>query len=165
MTKLGLIDEAGVASVREQAQQAMRLAVDALVEPDPDGKPGARRIRPGLWPDPAFVDVGIRGDLSELAGARTVEQQDFTGELKPGKLIDAVARVMDRRMAEDPRIVVLGEDVHRLSGGTNGATKGLAGKVRTSARAGKTAGPGPGKSRRRSCRPRPNRCHPHRWPG
>jgi 2-oxoisovalerate dehydrogenase E1 component len=35
---------------------------------------------------------------------------------------------MDRRMGEDPRIVVLGEDVHRLNGGTNGATKGLAKK-------------------------------------
>ena len=128
MTKLGLIDEAGVASVREQAQRAMRLAADALVEQDPDAKPGVRRIRPDLWPDPAFVDVGIRGDLSELADARTVEQRDFTGELKRGKLIDAVAGVMDRRMGEDPRIVVLGEDVHRLNGGTNGATKGLAKK-------------------------------------
>ena len=28
-------------------------------------------------------------------------------------------------MGEDPRIVVLGEDVHKLAGGTNGATKGL----------------------------------------
>jgi 2-oxoisovalerate dehydrogenase E1 component len=35
---------------------------------------------------------------------------------------------MDRRMAADPRIVVLGEDVHRLAGGTNGATKGLTDK-------------------------------------
>ncbi len=102
MTKLGLIDEAGVASVRDQAQQAMRLAAGALVEPDPDAKPGTRRIRPGLWPDPAFVDVGIRGDLSELAGARTAEQRDFTGELKRGKFIDAVARVMDRRMGAGP---------------------------------------------------------------
>jgi len=81
-----------------------------------------------LWPDPAFVDVGIRGDLSELAGARSVERKDFTGALKPGKFIDAVWRVMDRRMGEDSRIVVLGEDVHRLNGGTNGATKGLAKK-------------------------------------
>jgi 2-oxoisovalerate dehydrogenase E1 component len=31
-------------------------------------------------------------------------------------------------MGEDQRIVVLGEDVHRLSGGTNGATRGLAKK-------------------------------------
>src|SRR3984885_6766643 len=128
MIKLGLIDEAGVASVRDQAQQAMRLAARALVEQDPEAKRGVRRIRPELWPDPAFVDVGIRGDRSELAGARTAEQRDFTGELKPGRLIDAVARVMDRRMGGDPRIVVLGEDVHRLKGGTNGATKGLAAK-------------------------------------
>ena len=130
MIKLGLIDAAGVAAVREQAVAAMRDAAAALVEPDPDpgAKPGQRRIRPELWPDPAFVDVGIRGDLSELTGARTVEQPAFTGQLKRGKLIDAVARVMDRRMETDPRIVVLGEDVHKLNGGTNGATKGLPAK-------------------------------------
>jgi 2-oxoisovalerate dehydrogenase E1 component len=128
MTKLGLIDSAGVASVRSQAVEAMKAAASALVEQDPDAKQGVRRIRPSLWPDPAFVDVGIRGDLSEIAGARAVEQADFRGELKRGKFIDAVWRVMDRRMSSDERIVVLGEDVHRLNGGTNGATKGLAKK-------------------------------------
>jgi 2-oxoisovalerate dehydrogenase E1 component len=129
MTRLGLIDPEGIAAVRSQAQDAMRRAVGALVEPDPEAaRPGGRRIRPALWPDPAFVDVGVRGDLSEIAGARAVEQRDFTGALKTGKFIDAVWRVMDRRMGEDSRIVVLGEDVHRLSGGTNGATKGLAAK-------------------------------------
>ena len=128
MTRLGLISPDGVAAVRAQAQEAMRVAAAALVEPSPDGKPGTRRIRPALWPDAAFVDVGIRGDLSEIAGARSVEASDFTGELKTGKFIDAVWRVMDRRMDQDPRIVVLGEDVHRLGGGTNGATRGLAAK-------------------------------------
>jgi 2-oxoisovalerate dehydrogenase E1 component len=128
MTRLGLIDEAALASVRSQAQEAMRQAVGALVEQDPDAKSGIRRIRPELWPDPAFVNVGIRGDLSEIAGARTAQRREFTGELKRGKFIDAVWRVMDRRMDTDKRIVVLGEDVHRLSGGTNGATKGLAKK-------------------------------------
>ena len=129
MIRLGLIDPAGVAGVRAQAVEAMKAAASALFEPDPAGAgPGARRIRPGLWPDPAFVDVGIRGDLAGLADARTVEQQDFTGSLRRGKFIDAVWRVMDRRMEQDSRIVVLGEDVHRLNGGTNGATKGLAKK-------------------------------------
>ncbi|MFY9997890.1 MAG: thiamine pyrophosphate-dependent enzyme [Trebonia sp.] len=144
MTKLGLIDEAGVAAVRAQAVDAMKAAAAALTEQDPDAGPhgprtggsrppsppgkGVRRIRPSLWPDPAFVDVGIRGDLSEIAGARAVEQPDFRGELKRGKFIDAVSRVMDRRMSADERIVVLGEDVHKLNGGTNGATKGLAKK-------------------------------------
>ena len=130
MTRLGLIDEAGVAAVRAQAAEAMRAAAAALVEPDPapGAKAGARRIRPGLWPDPAFVNVGVRGDLSELAGARTAERSQFTGQLRRGKFIDAVSAVMDRRMATDPRIIVLGEDVHKLAGGTNGATKGLPGK-------------------------------------
>src|SRR5215475_8552855 len=63
MTRLGLIDEAGVAAVRAQAVEAMKVAAAALVEPDPalGAKAGARRVRPELWPDPAFVDVGIRG--------------------------------------------------------------------------------------------------------
>jgi 2-oxoisovalerate dehydrogenase E1 component len=128
MITLGLIDEAAVAAVRAQAVEAMKLAVGELVEQDPGAKPGVRRIRPALWPDPAFVDVGIRSDRTELAGARAVERTDFTGEVERGKFIDAVWRVMDRRMSEDERIVVLGEDVHRLGGGTNGATKGLAAK-------------------------------------
>jgi 2-oxoisovalerate dehydrogenase E1 component len=129
MIKLGLIDDAGVAAVRAQALEAMRAAAAALVEADPDAaKPGTRRIRPSLWPDPAFVDVGIRSDLEELESAQSVQEKDFDRELKPGKFIDAVWRVMDRRMETDPRIVVLGEDVHKLNGGTNGATKGLAAK-------------------------------------
>ena len=130
MIKLGLIDSAGVDQVRAQAVEAMQVAAGALVEPDPapDAKIGGRRIRPELWPDPAFVNVGVRGDLSEIAGARTAERAEFTGAVRSGKLIDAVARVMDRRMATDARIVILGEDVHKLNGGTNGATKGLPAK-------------------------------------
>jgi 2-oxoisovalerate dehydrogenase E1 component len=101
-----------------------------MQEGSPPGRqqPGQRRIRPGLWPDPAFVNVGIRGEASEIAGARTAERSSFTGPVRQGKFIEAVAAVMDRRMGDDPRIVVLGEDVHKLNGGTNGATRGLAKK-------------------------------------
>ena len=42
---------------------------DVLLEPVPDGKPGQRRIRADEWPDPACVDVGVRGDLSEFDDA------------------------------------------------------------------------------------------------
>src|SRR5690606_26353068 len=83
------------------------------------------RIKPDLWPDPAFVDVGVRGDASELEGVRTEEEATFSGELVETRFIDAVAGVMRRRMETDESVVVLGEDVHRLAGGTNGATKGL----------------------------------------
>lgn len=124
MIKLGHIDEAGVQAVREQALAAMDAATEPLLEADPE-KQGKRRIRPELWPDPDFVDVGVRGDASELAELRAVEPLTDTREREQVKFVDAVAGVMERRMGEDERILVLGEDVHRLKGGTNGATKGL----------------------------------------
>lgn len=125
MIALGHVDQAQVDAVREQAQSAMSAAVAELLEADPDNA-GKRRIRPELWPDVDFVNVGVRGDASELAGARTLEPIGASGATETVKFVDAVAAVMDRRMAEDARIVVMGEDVHRLKGGTNGATKGLA---------------------------------------
>ena len=125
MIARGLLDADGAAAVRKQAVDAMAEIAALMVEDDPDGKPGTRRIKPDLWPDPAFVDVGVRGDASELEGLRTEEEATFSGELVETRFIDAVAGVMRRRMETDESVVVLGEDVHRLAGGTNGATKGL----------------------------------------
>ncbi len=96
-----------------------------LLEPVPDGKPGQRRIRAEEWPDPAFVDVGIRGDLSEFDDAPVVSPDGHAVEVEEQKFIEAVAAVMGRRMETDDGVVVMGEDVHRLNGGTNGATRGL----------------------------------------
>lgn len=121
MIERELIDEAGVQALREEAQAAMRKAVDTVVEPDPDAA-GKRRIRPQLWPDTGFVEVGIRSDGQELAGMPPVPTD---GPTTSTRFVDAVAAVMDRRMELDDRIVVMGEDVHKLNGGTNGATKGL----------------------------------------
>lgn len=97
-----------------------------LFEPVPGGKPHQRRVKPAEWPDPAFVDVGIRGDLSEFSDSRFADTDTFGGELTDDTFIKAVAGVMARRMETDESVVVMGEDVHRLGGGTNGATKGLA---------------------------------------
>jgi 2-oxoisovalerate dehydrogenase E1 component len=72
--------------------------------------------------------MGLRGDLSEFDGVRFEELETATGAVEEVKFIDVVSKVMDRRMAADERIFVLGEDVHRLKGGTNGATRGLAEK-------------------------------------
>ena len=123
----GSLDDRRELGLREAVQAAMHEAVTALVEDDPDA-PGTRRIKPELWPDPGFVDVGIRGDASELEALPTLEPAKHEGPWDQIRFVDAVAAVMDRRMEQDPRIVVLGEDVHRLNGGTNGATKGLAKK-------------------------------------
>ncbi|MCK8608056.1 thiamine pyrophosphate-dependent enzyme [Agromyces sp. C10] len=121
---LGRLTREQVDAVRAQAVAAMDAATGELLEDDPEHQ-GRRRIRPELWPDPAFVDVGVRGDGSELESLRALEPTDDDREREGLKFVDAVAGVMERRMGEDERIVVLGEDVHRLKGGTNGATKGL----------------------------------------
>ena len=125
MQERGLVTADEVAALRETVKDAMRRATAELLEADPGGKPGKRRIRPELWPSPDFRDVALRGDLSELKDARTEEQDTFSGKLEKRKFVDVVADVMGRRMETDERIVVLGEDVHKLKGGTNGATRGL----------------------------------------
>ncbi|SOE97005.1 2-oxoisovalerate dehydrogenase E1 component [Burkholderia sp. D7] len=125
MQKRKLINSDGVADLRKQAQIAMAAAAAELTESDGATKNGMRRIRAELWPKADFRDVGLRGDLSELQGARTEEERTFKGALQPRKFVDVVADVMGRRMETDPSIVVMGEDVHRLKGGTNGATRGL----------------------------------------
>ena len=125
MQERQLLTEAELAALKERVRQAMAQACEQLLEADPSGKPGKRRIRPELWPSPDFRDVGVRGDLSEMQGLRSEEASSFGGKTEQRKFVDVVADVMHRRMETDERIVVMGEDVHRLKGGTNGATRGL----------------------------------------
>lgn len=125
LMRRGLADQAVLDGFRASAKALMASLGEVLLEPLPGGKPGQQQIKPSEWPDPGFVDVGIRGDLSEFAGARYEELDAFTGAVAETKLIDVVSGVMARRMETDDRIIVMGEDVHRLNGGTNGATKGL----------------------------------------
>ncbi|TPI44329.1 MFS transporter [Mesorhizobium sp. B3-1-6] len=123
MEQRQIIGSLGVAALRERALGLMADVAAELVE-QVDGK---NRIKPALWPDEGFRDHGIRGDLSEFARTRTEELETFGGAIDgSAKFIEAVANVMQRRMATDDRIVIMGEDVHRLKGGTNGATRGLA---------------------------------------
>ncbi len=109
----------------EQANALMVEITSVLLEPVEGGKPNERRIKPSEWPDPAFVNVGVRGDLSEMQGSHYKDREDFEGEIAEVKFIDAVSGVMFNRMEKDPRVVIMGEDIHRLNGGTNGATRGL----------------------------------------
>ncbi len=108
--------------MRTRAQSAMKEAVERLTEMDG----GKRRIVPSLWPKAEFRDEGLRGDLSEFAGARFEELESASGPVGEVKFIDVVSQVMGRRMEQDERIFVIGEDIHQLKGGTNGATRGLA---------------------------------------
>lgn len=122
MRKLGYLNDATFSGLREQAVEAMKVVTANLTEADPN-LPGKRRIIESLWPNTASVDDGVRGDASELAGARTLEPLTYTGGSTEKKFVDTISDVVGRRMEEDQRIIILGEDVHRLGGGTNGVTK------------------------------------------
>ena len=119
----GLATEADIDAMTDAIDTTMQEIGDQLLEPVPGGKPRERRIIGSLWPDTDFVDVGVRGDLSELEGSRFEDEDTFAGELAQRRFIDVVSDVMARRMETDDRIVVMGEDVDGLKGGTNGATK------------------------------------------
>jgi 2-oxoisovalerate dehydrogenase E1 component len=121
MIRRGLIDQAGVTALRARARDAMAGIAASLTEVDGN----ARRVKSTLWPAPDFRDVGIRSDLTELRGLPSLSGSMAAEDLEDRKFVDVVADVMARRMETDPRIVIMGEDVHRLKGGTNGATRGL----------------------------------------
>lgn len=125
LQRRGILTEDHVAATTQRAKELMAELASELTEPLPGGKPGERRIREDEWPDPAFADVGVRGDLSELQGLPIVDVEPDPGQLEETKFIDAVAGVMGHRMETDDRIILMGEDIHRLNGGTNGATRGL----------------------------------------
>ncbi|BDY29392.1 MULTISPECIES: alpha-ketoacid dehydrogenase subunit alpha/beta [Mycolicibacterium] len=120
-----LTDDEIVTATRRAKDVMAELGAEIL-EPLPGGKPGQRRIKPAEWPDPGFRDVGLRGDLSELRDVEFADTETFSGAVGQRKFIEVIAAVLGRRMEADPAVVIMGEDVHRLNGGTNGATRGLA---------------------------------------
>jgi 2-oxoisovalerate dehydrogenase E1 component len=122
MVDRGLLTTQDLHRLAERAGGLMNRCAERITQPSEN----RRAIRDDLWPKPEFRDFGLRGDLSELNGARTEEESSYSGPLEPRKFVDAVADVMHRRMTQDATIYVLGEDIHRLKGGTNGATRGLA---------------------------------------
>ncbi len=119
-----ILDQGAVDGFVKAAGALMDEIGEVILEPLPDGKPGQRRIRPAEWPDPDFVNVGVRGDLSEFDDAPLLEGEPAV-EVTQARFVDMIAAVIGRRMETDDSVVVLGEDVHRLKGGTNGATRGL----------------------------------------
>jgi 2-oxoisovalerate dehydrogenase E1 component len=125
LTRRGILTQEELDVVVRSAKDLLGDVAAEVLEEDPAAKAGARRIRLSEWPDAKFVDVGVRGDLAEFGAVRLADRADIRGEFREARFIDVVADVMDRRMETDPSVVVMGEDVHRLNGGTNGATRGL----------------------------------------
>ncbi|MGO3146736.1 MAG: alpha-ketoacid dehydrogenase subunit alpha/beta [Leucobacter sp.] len=120
-----ITDETTLDSFHHAAEEILDRIIKTYVESVPDEGRTDRQIRSSAWPDTAFVDVGVLGDLSEFTDISFTEQSEWNGELRERKFIEIVSEVMHRRLKEDDRVLILGEDVHRLNGGTNGATRGL----------------------------------------
>ena len=124
LMKLGVVDKKMIEKISKKAADSVTAASAALTETEP--KSNQLRIIPGMWPDPGRVDVGIRGDLSELAGQRMIDVEDMDPtQTKTMKYIEAMAAVQLRAMERDERVIILGEDVHHLNGGTVSGTKGI----------------------------------------
>jgi len=127
LLKLGVVNKKSLERMGAKAGASVAAAAAALTETEP--KTNQIRIIPSLWPDPGAVDSGIRGDLSELAGQRMMEVEDIDpARSKSMKFVEAMAAVQLRAMERDERVIILGEDVQHLGGGTVGATKGIAEK-------------------------------------
>lgn len=121
---IGVIEEGDIARINARADDLIDGALSRLLEHYGDEQ--AQRINPALWPDPGEVDKGIRGDLSELDGYRTQELEAVpAGELKEAKFLEVISLAMLRNMERFDNVFILGEDVHRLKGGTSGATKNI----------------------------------------
>lgn len=124
LVALGLISEGEVAQIDARTAETVDKAAGRLTEVEPGSN--RRRIVPALWPDPATVEHGIRGDGSELDGIPELEVEDVPpAQMQEMKFLDAIPLATLSNMQRDERVFVLGEDVHRLRGGTAGATRGI----------------------------------------
>lgn len=127
LVRRGILTADEAQNVRTRAKKIMQEVGSTVVEADPAGKPGQLRLRAELWPSTETINLGIRGDIPAITDVAVKDNADFAAdELEEKKFVDVIAEVMHRRMEQDSSVVVLGEDVHRLNGGSRGATKGLA---------------------------------------
>ena len=123
LTALGILDAQGLVRINALVTESVAAAAARPTEPVPGGN--ALRIPEQLWPDPASVDQGILGDLSELSDVRTMSHEDMqVVPTEKVKFVTAASETMVEAMERDPTIIVLGEDVHQMRGGVSGFTKG-----------------------------------------
>ncbi len=124
LIEIGVLDAAAASALDDRVKRVVEAAASKLLETDPGTN--KQRIIPALWPNPDSVEYGIRGDLSELDGIAVREVEDVAAaDMQDMKFIEAIPHALLANMARDETIHILGEDVHRLRGGTSGATKGI----------------------------------------
>jgi 2-oxoisovalerate dehydrogenase E1 component len=122
LRQLGHLAAADFAEIDRIVTERVAEAAGRLTELVPGGN--ALRIPDHLWPALESRDVGIVGDLSELAGHRVLTQDEMrNGPMEKVKFVTAAAETLAAAMDRDPRIVIMGEDVHQMRGGVSGMTR------------------------------------------
>jgi len=124
MERRGLLTSGQRDDLASRLDASIAEVIDRVLEQDPESDRGGRRVKPTLWPITDSVNEHIRKEYERgtvIEGTRSLP----TDGAKNTRFNDAIAAPLDYRMANDAQIVVMGEDVHELKGGTNGATKGL----------------------------------------
>lgn len=123
LRKMGLLDDATYTRINDLVSGSVQAAADIITETVPGGN--ALQIRPELWPDTSTIDHGILGDLSELDDCEMLDHADLANmETEKVKFVQAASEVIADAMARDHRIILFGEDVHKMRGGVSGMTKG-----------------------------------------
>jgi len=121
LTRLGVIDDAGLERLDANARRAIDEAVAHATQAGADG---VLRVREERWPPPESLTVGLR-DERLFPHAPFVEAEDLPGT-REVKYSDAIAEVTGRWLERDPLAYVCGEEIANMGGGAYGATKGLA---------------------------------------
>lgn len=120
LEKRGLLSHEQRQSRRKDLENQFRLITEELLC-FPEGQGSSPQIREELWPDVSELSAHVVSDVSDF-----VATPPQTARKEKKKFIKVISETLHRRMDQNDSIVVLGEDVHRLKGGTNGATRGLA---------------------------------------
>lgn len=120
LAEAGVIDEEQNEFLRTRANEIVESATNALTRAE--GK--SLVVKSELYPTRDDVLTGIRSDGHEFDGMAFVDWEDLP-EGRERTFIDVIPEVIHKRVDEDERVVVLGEEVAQMKGGAFMATKGI----------------------------------------
>jgi len=119
LLRRGVLDQQGIANVKELATKLVGDAVDYCTHIDIQG---SRAIRPELVPEPKIAKDHLYSDGREFAGANFRDMGDYD-QTRTVKFVQAKSAAIARWMEIDPETFILGEDVANMRGGAYGATR------------------------------------------
>lgn len=119
----GIVNKEQIQYITDLANELVKDAIQFCMEFRDQGY----TIKPRLWPTGDSAVIGIRSDGREFEGVSFRKLSDYS-DTRQVKMVQAISRVIARRMETDPEIFILGEEVGHLSGGAYGATKDALGR-------------------------------------